>query len=193
MYHQCSGKHIGLIYSSRQSNHSIENYMSATHPINKKFFAKIKELSQEDPIIGIDGCLNATPGLSYKAFLNLCQTTLDNPSKKMQNCFELWQRNPRLVGGINRLDSDISEDLGGEFLAKEGADGLLLILHPKRKLTILTKLYHGGKKEWLTLALWSALKRLDSKDEALVKLKNYLTLKVRDCLKENQELSIVQE
>ena len=192
IFHQCSGKHIGFIHSSRIQNFDTKDYLSSTHPINQRFLANLKKHSLETPIVGIDGCLNAAAGMSYQAFLHLCQATMDEPSEKMRLCFELWKDNPRLVGGINRLDSDISEDLGGEFLAKEGADGLIMVLHPETKTTILTKIYHGVKKEWLVLALWSALKTLNSKEPHLHRLKDYLTLKIRNSIGDHQEINLIQ-
>jgi L-asparaginase II len=82
----------------------------------------------------------------------------------------LWIENPKIVGGENRLDSELVQVGKGYLLAKEGADGLLMVQTlPKsgeRVQGCYIKLNSGYNTAYLGLALWAKLnaegKRLNS-------------------------------
>ena len=63
-------------------------------------------------------------------------------------------KEPDLVGGYNRLDTTVIKSCEGKVIAKEGADGLLVLAieHPDYKdgLGVVIKIAHG----WNPQATW---------------------------------------
>ena len=98
------------------------------------------------------------------------------------------------MSGINRLDADIIEDLAPAWIAKEGADGLIMLQSTDagEEYTILSKLASGSEHRYWAMAIFASLKLLNSKSQKLQKLQHYLTKKVQNFLQENQEFLLVK-
>jgi L-asparaginase II len=118
-----------------------------------------------------------------------------------QALFNSWKENPRLVGGIRRLDSDITEETGGLFFAKEGADGLLWLQSlSDEPITILIKLGFGYKERYLAFGIFTELLRLRTRLKAknapihpdLERLFGYLGLWVQNNLQKHQTLGLAE-
>lgn len=125
--HPCSGKHA-LIFSLLQLQGLNPNdYSSKNGPYQVALADCLSsEISREKTSInwGVDGCGLQTPYLSIDD-LSLLYFGFVNKSK-YRRIREAMKRNPRLVGGTSRLDSDLIA-AHKELYAKEGADGLTAI------------------------------------------------------------------
>ncbi len=188
IFHPCSGKHLAHLAKCKIDAIDTKTYLQPTHPLQKKLLSLIQKSSEVEVMHLTDSCGLPTFGMPLKGALRMSQKLVKDDSDAARRLFELWKQFPRLMGGINRLDSDISEDLCGFFVAKEAADGLFLVqsLVPDQPITIITKLAGGYHPASTTLALWAALEQNKSPHKILQMLKEYIALKVREILPEDQ-------
>ena len=154
-YHSCSGEHAAILRACKLRGWSTDNYTDPDHPLNIAYFKLLKNYLGENwspQVIAKDGCGLPTVAMSISEL-----ATIFSYLCKEKNDDWIWQamvKNPQLIGGLNRLDTNILEACNGQVIAKEGADGLLAlsILHPDypEGLGILIKIAHG----WDSQATW---------------------------------------
>ncbi len=140
IHHNCSGKHILMLMACIKNKWSIENYDKMTHPLQLAVIEKVRVVTQyQDEItISKDGCglpICAIPlhniALSY---LNLFL------SKKYSEITKSILKHPYLIGGTQRLDSEIINASNGTLVAKVGAGGLCTIVNLEKKEAIIVKI-----------------------------------------------------
>lgn len=193
--HQCSGKHLMFLAACQEYGFDSTSYTSANHPLNKGLSQLIAKSTGHLPEVAYDSC--GLPNYVFKTgdFLKMAYELATSQNTQAERVFSLWKDNPRLVGGINRLDSDITEDLDGLFFAKEGADGVLMLIHRGEKpIVCLVKLASGYNQKYAAYALWCALKQTPQQaTPELGHLQDYLTLKIRDYLQEDHQLALIKD
>ena len=119
----CSGKHAGMLLTSKLNGWSLTDYMHAEHPLQKCISRTIKSYGQEDPsFIGVDGCGTPAHGLSLHA-LARCYARL---SLDHDGIAQSMRRHPENVGGTGRDVTRLMQALPG-VIAKDGADGVLVV------------------------------------------------------------------
>ena len=130
IYHNCSGKHAGMLAVCRARGWETEGYRLAGHPLQEAILDEIAE-SAEVPRAqvqtAVDGCgvLCFALPLERVAFMFSRLERRDGGSQ----IAEAMRAHPRLVGGAGRPDSDWMESLPG-WVAKGGAEGLLCAAGP---------------------------------------------------------------
>lgn len=192
VFHQCSGKHLMYLSACQKYGFDSTSYTSANHPLNRQLIQLLEKKIHRIPSIAYDSCGLPNYVFKVKEFLSLASQLASATDDSSERVFSLWQQNPRLVGGINRLDSDITDDLDGLFFAKEGADGILMLVHRGPKpIVCLVKLSSGYNQKHAAYALWCALKQVIRPPTELRQLRDYLTLKIRDYLAPDHKLAIV--
>ena len=149
VYCNCSGKHAGILASSKASGVEINGYLESEHPIQKKIAEYTLELCEFDKkIIAKDGC--GVPVLAMplenmaKGLLNLYNTA------EGQEIISASLKYPMLFGGNNRFDTEIIKITNGKVFAKVGACGLVGAINTKTKETLIVKIFaddHGARRE----------------------------------------------
>lgn len=127
LLHPCSGKHLTMLAACRHHDMPITNYFSPDHPLQKKIYNLVGREASERLEWLIDSCGLPVAAMSVDGYLKLWDRLAKSTDPRSDSLKDLWLQNPRLVGGLRRLDSDIMEALPGRVLAKEGADGLLVV------------------------------------------------------------------
>jgi L-asparaginase II len=128
IYHNCSGKHAGMLATCRARGWPIEGYRLAGHPLQNEILHEIMEAAEtEDIATAVDGCgvvCFALP-LERVAFMfgGLARRSGG------ERVVAAMQAYPRLVGGAGQVDTDLMEALPG-WIAKGGAEGLLAAAGP---------------------------------------------------------------
>lgn len=192
LHHPCAGKHLVMLASCRVHGYSPSQYWDMEHPIQKRLGALLGSQLGEKPIWMTDSCGLPTLAVTARAHLNLWERLALSDEPKAQRLKRLWTSNVRLVGGYGRLESDLMEVTKGRVIAKEGADGLLMLVslpdggHPVA--TCFVKLATGYSSTYLALALWSILSRSTDLPPAFQQVIEYLKSRLERWVPGDQEL-----
>jgi L-asparaginase II len=125
IYHNCSGKHAGMLAACRARGWPTDGYRLAGHPLQDEILTEIAasaEVPADEIHTGVDGCgvvCFALP-LERVAFMFSRLEERDGGAQVAA----AMRAHPRLVGGAGRPDSDLMEARPG-WVAKGGAEGLL--------------------------------------------------------------------
>lgn len=128
LYHNCSGKHAGMLALCRAHDWRSEGYRHEGHRVQRAMLAVHAEAAEVDPdslVTAIDGCGVITFALTLeqmaRAFARL-------PGLRSgQRVVEAMRTHPELIGGAGQTDTELMRALPG-WIAKGGAEGLMCAL-----------------------------------------------------------------
>ncbi len=161
LYHFCCGKHLTLQHACRKNGWDPTTYHKLDNPVQQRLVKIIEGIAGEPVEWMVDSCGLPTLYAPLRVHLKLWSELGASRDPRKMQMKELWLRNSRLVGGYNRLDSDIVEASGHRVLAKEGADGVLAVQtvseRNEKQMGIIIKLVQGFTERDMGLALWTEL------------------------------------
>lgn len=144
----CSGKHAGMLLTSKLNGWPLATYMHADHPLQKCITQTIKSYGGEEPsFVGVDGCGAPAHGLSLVA-LARCYARL---SLDDDGIAQAMRRHPENVGGTDRDVTRLMQALPG-IIAKDGADGVLALALPDGR-SVALKMADGSLTVRVPIAL----------------------------------------
>lgn len=194
LHHPCAGKHLLQIAGCRRHGFAVDNYWDPEHPLQKRLMALLGPMVGEKPVWLTDSCGLPTLAISAKAHLNLWERLAVSDEPKIRQLRQLWLGNIRLVGGFGRLESDLMEVCPGKIIAKEGADGLLVVVAlpdgGQPAATCLVKVASGFTTSHMALGLWSFLSRQPDMPLVLQKLTDYLRSRLEKWVPRDFELEL---
>jgi L-asparaginase II len=132
IFHNCSGKHAGMLATCRAHGWPTEGYRLARHPLQEAIAAEVAAAAEVDPReleTAVDGCgvvCFALP-LERVAFMFSRLETREGGERVA----EAMRSHPGLVGGGGQPDTELMQALPG-WIAKGGAEGLLCAAGPNR-------------------------------------------------------------
>jgi L-asparaginase II len=122
VYHNCSGKHSGMLAAVVHMGEEVETYWEVSHPHQQRILQAIEEVCQyakEKIEIGVDGCgvpVHRLPLMNTA----LGYARLANPSnwesrhaKTLERIHRAMINHPEMVGGQNRFDTDVMKVFKG--------------------------------------------------------------------------------
>jgi L-asparaginase II len=125
VFHNCSGKHAGMLAVCRANGWPVEGYRRPDHPLQRLLLdevAEAAELEEDEIATGVDGCGVVCFGLPLEraalAFARL--ERLDGGARVAA----VMRALPELVGGEGATDTELMRAHAG-WLAKGGAEGLM--------------------------------------------------------------------
>ena len=127
IYHNCSGKHAGMIGVCRERDWPVEGYRRRDHPLQRELHREVAAAAELEP----DEVATATDGCGVVAFAL--------PLERAARAFARLERleggdrvaaamraRPELVGGEGSTDTELMRTLPG-WTAKGGAEGLMCV------------------------------------------------------------------
>jgi L-asparaginase II len=145
IFHNCSGKHAGMLALCRAHGWPSEGYTAAAHPVQQAMLAvhaEAADVAAEEISTGVDGCGVPTFAL---------------PLERMAYAFARFEQLPGgvrvgaamrahadLVGGPDGADVELMRTLPG-WIAKGGAEGLMCAAGPDR-LGVALKTEDGARR-----------------------------------------------
>lgn len=174
IYYNCSGKHVGLMLSSRILGFSEKDYQLVNHPIQKEIVKLIKYFSDfDDEVkIGIDGCGVPVYTVDLKgcaiAYLKLAYPDLIEDDKIREATVKLTtaiSHHPTYIGGTNTLDDIVNSD--PNLIGKIGAQGLYTVGLKHEKIGICFKMYDGNPANQ-AFVLANILKRINYSNKVTI-------------------------
>jgi len=128
IYHNCSGKHAGMLLASDRTGLDLDTYLLPSHPLQREIVRAVRRATDADPLIGVDGCGAPVYGLPLRAMATLF-ARLSGPlrlgrlNESAAVAVEAMRAEPYLVAGRGRSDTLIMEAVPG-VICKVGAEGL---------------------------------------------------------------------
>jgi L-asparaginase II len=125
VYHNCSGKHAGMIAVCRARGWPVEGYRLSEHPLQQALVEEVAAAAELDPgevRTGPDGCgvvCFALP-LERAALAFARFESLDGGGR----IAAAMRARPVLIGGEGGTDTELMQTLPG-WIAKGGAEGLM--------------------------------------------------------------------
>jgi L-asparaginase II len=165
VFHNCSGKHAGMLALCRAHGWPIEGYRSREHPVQEAMLAEHAAAAQVDPdeiVTATDGCGVVTFGLPLEriAFAFSRFEELDGAER----VGAAMRARPQLIGGPAGADVRLMQAAPG-WIAKGGAEGLLCAAGPDGLGLVLKS--EDGNQRPLGTALGELLAGLDLPVDAL--------------------------
>jgi len=186
LHNNCAGKHLGMISGCLANQYKTNNYLELDHPYQLKI-RKILEDFSENKILkknfGIDGC--SAPQYAFTinnltlALINLIKSYKNkfNFNKEIKILINSILKNPVMIGGNNRFDTELIKIYGDDLFCKGGAEGVFLFAHLKKNIVGVIKIKDGNERAIpsTVCSLFKKLKILNSeKNLKLKKWKNTL-------------------
>jgi L-asparaginase len=165
LYHNCSGKHLAIIAACKKQGWSIDNYLSIEHPYNQILLSRLKSLSGLAEIeFGYDDCGLPSFYMSLRSITEIFYQMI--VSEEYQKLLSVMNSYPYLVAGNDHIDSLIMSGYPQQFIAKGGAEGLMMIANLIKKEVVVFKVLDGSNRAKAVIAS-RLLKELDWLEEEI--------------------------
>jgi L-asparaginase II len=136
LQNNCSGKHSGMLAVARRIGADIAAYEHLDNPVQQQILdviSKFVEVPRDEIAVGSDGCAVPNFAVSVRAmarsFINLVSRA-DSFDRDVADAAKRLVtaalNHPELIGGTDRLDTQIMQAAPGRILSKVGADGVWL-------------------------------------------------------------------
>jgi L-asparaginase II len=164
-YHNCSGKHSGMLLACVRGGFPPETYPDPNHPLQVAVLDAVRNASGEEPAaIGVDGCGVPVHALPLRAmarvFARLASPGLIPGGDQV---VAGMRAEPYLVGGRDRVCTAVMKAAPDVFV-KVGAEGLICAGLSGRGLGVAIKVDDGNPRA-LDPAIIHALRLLDALPE----------------------------
>ena len=130
IFHNCSGKHAGMLALAKAHNWPTAGYRLPDHPVQQASLAAHAEAAQLEPHelpTATDGCGVVTFALPLERIAHAYSRMTQLPHG--QRIADAMRAHPELVGGPDGADLHLMQNAHGWF-AKGGAEGLLCAAGP---------------------------------------------------------------
>jgi L-asparaginase II len=125
VYHNCSGKHTGMLSACRHLGCETENYLEFDHPVQKKIRKKIELYSAESPVpLALDGCTAPVFYVTVRGMARMYRHLALGTDTSLEKIWRIMTKYPYLIAGKGRFDTAIMEICKGKIAAKVGAEGV---------------------------------------------------------------------
>jgi L-asparaginase II len=129
IYHNCSGKHAGMLLACERSGLELGGYLRPAHLLQRDVVRAVRSATgAERPRIGVDGCGAPVHGLPLRGMATLF-ARLSTPEHlgrlgpHAARAVEAMRSAPYLVAGRERSDTRLMDAMPG-MVTKVGAEGL---------------------------------------------------------------------
>lgn len=175
LFHNCSGKHMGMIMTCKLMGWDESSYGEVDHPIQQEIIDGLSELSDvpRDQIkLGVDGCglpVQALPlhaiGTAYLklACPDLIKDTVTREAAARIG--KLMNENPTMIADTKFVCAELLKD--DNLAAKGGAKGVYGIGLRKERIGISLKVSDGSETVWPAI-IASILERLGYNNQATI-------------------------
>jgi L-asparaginase II len=151
VFHNCSGKHAGMLLACVRSGWDHETYRRRSNALQRRVRSAVEQVTDVEALeIGVDGCGVPVHGMPLRAMATLF-ARLTRPDRlgalavPAGTAVDAMLAEPYLVGGRGRLDTEVMR-VSGEVVVKEGAEGLVCAAIRAQGLGVAVKAADGGHR-----------------------------------------------
>jgi L-asparaginase II len=167
VFHNCSGKHAGMVAACVGAGWPVETYLERSHPLQRRILGAVRRATGVDrPRVGVDGCGVPVHGVPLSAmatlFARLARRERLGPLEPAAGrAIASMRAHPFLVAGTGRTDTALMS-AAPQVLSKGGAEALHCAALLDRGIGVAVKIADGGERATgpallRTLALLDAL------------------------------------
>lgn len=186
LFHNCGGKHLGLLAYCKKMGHSIENYQASEHPLMVEIIrvlSYLSEVPEDEVVLGVDGCGLPNYAIPLKnmalAYLKLAQPDLIEDEAIRMAVIQLTKvmnDHPTMIASEDFICSNLLRD--ANIVAKGGAQGVYCLALKEEGISIALKVKNGAEEPWSAIIL-SILEQLNYPNTALLdRLRTLSQLKI---------------
>lgn len=156
LYHNCSGKHLGVLAYSEMKNYPRGSYSEPDHPVQQEILDVLSimcGIERQHIGLGTDGCgfpVFALPlSKMANAYVKLaCPDLIGEEATRtaVKTITAAMNQYPEMVGGSGRVDSLVLQDTN--IVAKGGFKGVYCFGLKKERLGVAFKILDGSEEEW---------------------------------------------
>ena len=145
-YHNCSGKHAGMLLACVRSRFDPATYPEASHPLQVAVLEAVRGAAGEPVAIGVDGCGVPVHALPLSSVARL-YAALVSPGlvSGAERAVAAMRAAPYLVAGRDRLCTAMMEAVP-EVVVKVGAEGLVCAGVIGRGIGVAVKVADGAAR-----------------------------------------------
>ena len=152
IHNNCSGKHTGMLTTSRFMEEETRGYIEREHPAQQRWFDVLGEMSDVDMRAlpwNFDGCGIPVIAMPLKAIATAFARVAvpdDLPATRSEALDRITgaiASNPFMVAGTGRLCTEIMTLTGRKVLVKSGADGVYTAVLQDQGLGVALKIDDG--------------------------------------------------
>jgi L-asparaginase II len=122
IYHNCSGKHAGMLAVCHARAWPTAGYRLPDHPLQQAILEEITDAAGQAPATGVDHCSVVTFALSLERMADVFSRLGEREGAT--RILSAMRAHPELIGGEGSLDTQLMQSHPG-WLAKGGAEGLI--------------------------------------------------------------------
>ncbi|GMK42061.1 asparaginase [Paenibacillus sp. CCS19] len=169
LFHNCAGKHIGLLAACKLEEWPMASYAELDHPIQQSirhWIAELTEMSAADLTGGFDGCGLPVYTIPLSRLALLYARLAAPPASVGEDVRVMLDRitnamnaEPDLVEGTGRLASLLLRNRS--CVAKSGAQGVFALGLREEGLGLIIKMSDGSESAW-PVVLASSIQQLAS-------------------------------
>jgi L-asparaginase II len=161
VYHNCSGKHTGMLAVCRHLEEEVQTYLHFDHPVQKMILKKIEAYSEEKAIhLALDGCTAPVFYISVQGMSRMYRHLACGSDESLGKIWKIMTENSYLIAGKGRFDTQIMEICNGKIAAKVGAEGVqgcAVRLPDGRRFGINIKILDGNRRALASLLIETLL------------------------------------
>lgn len=152
LHNNCSGKHAAMLAFAAAHGWPLDGYHAAEHPVQLRMLQEVAHWSgvATDRIdVAVDGCGVATFALPLDALaLTFARLAVSyrGETAPAGRVIRAMTTHPELVGGSDRLCTELMRTTRGRIFAKVGAEGVYCAGVPGAELGIAVKVEDGAKR-----------------------------------------------
>jgi len=133
LYHNCSGKHAGMLALCRHMGWDTAEYQAKEHPVQQMLLCAVADfcgLHSSDVMLGVDGCGVPVHGMPLYnmalGYYNLCNSEqLAGARREAAGAvLDAMSAHPAMVAGEGRFCTELIRSTKGRVIGKLGADGV---------------------------------------------------------------------
>jgi L-asparaginase II len=150
-YHNCSGKHAGMLLACTRRGFDMEAYREPGHPLQRDVLAAVGAAAGQEPeAIGVDGCGVPVHALPLSSLATLYARLvrpdrLDGLAGHAARAVRGMRAEPYLVAGRGQVCTAVMESVAG-VIVKVGAEGLVCAAIEEGEIGVAVKVEDGNPR-----------------------------------------------
>lgn len=189
LHNNCSGKHAGMLVTTRHLGAPLDTYLSRGHPVQQMILSNLSVLAGVDPSdihIGVDGCGAPVHGLPLRAMAMAFARVASRkgiPDRLRPAALAVRKATgayPHMVASRGNFNTEFLAAFAGDAVAKSGAEALFCAGFAQAGVGLAVRIGDGNSRSMPPIVM-RILAELGLPASARRKLSRFQRLPVINC------------